>query len=104
MITAVISDPFVLATELKRAVKGTVAENRIKSVSVTRPEAYDFMWKKLNAYYDNTGAIVSEALEALSLLQPGLRIRTELTRIRIRPMKKNPESDSKKTDSDKNGF
>ena len=65
-----ISDPFVLATELKRAVKGTVAENRIKSVSVTRPEAYDFMWKKLNAYYDNAGAIVSEALEALSLLQP----------------------------------
>ena len=28
------------------------------------------MWKKLNAHYDNAGAIVSEALEALSLLQP----------------------------------
>ena len=28
------------------------------------------MWKKRNAYYDNAGAILSEALEALSLLQP----------------------------------
>lgn len=64
------SDPFALATELKRAVKGTAAEDRIKSVSVTRPEAYDFMWRKLNAHYDNAGAIVSEALEALSYLQP----------------------------------
>lgn len=64
------SDPFALASQLKRAVQGTPAEARIKSVSVTRPEAYDFMWKKLNAHYNDAGAIVSEALEDLSHLQP----------------------------------
>jgi hypothetical protein len=39
-----------LAHELKRSVKGE-AKVRIKSVYITKPEAYDTMWEKLNLYY-----------------------------------------------------
>ena len=65
-----IADPMALASRLKIAVKGTRAERRIKSVLVTRPQAYAFMWKKLNAHYDNPNAIIREALEDLSVLKP----------------------------------
>ena len=58
-----------LAHELKRSVKGE-ASQRIKSVYVTKPEAYDAMWKKLEDYYDDTGATVQAALEDLHKLKP----------------------------------
>ena len=58
-----------LAYELKRSVKGE-ASQRIKSVYVTKPEAYDTMWKKLEAYYDDTSATVQAALEDLHKLKP----------------------------------
>ena len=38
-----------LAHELKRSVKGE-AKLRIKSVFITKPEAYDFMWEKLELH------------------------------------------------------
>ena len=58
-----------LAHELKRSVKGE-ANQRIKSVYVTKPEAYDTMWKKLEDYYDDTSATVQAALEDLHKLKP----------------------------------
>ncbi|KAJ7391219.1 hypothetical protein OS493_019350 [Desmophyllum pertusum] len=58
-----------LAHELKRSVKGE-ASQRIKSVYVTKPEAYDVMWKKLEDYYDDTSATVQAALEDLHKLKP----------------------------------
>ena len=58
-----------LAHELKRSVKGE-ASQRIKSVYVTKPEAYDTMWKKLEDYYDDTSATVQAALEDLHKLKP----------------------------------
>ena len=44
-----------LAHELKRSVRGE-ASKRIKSVYVTKPEAYDTMWQKLESYYKDVGA------------------------------------------------
>ena len=56
-----------LASELKRSVRGE-AKERIKSVYVTKPEAYEIMWTKLEAYYDDTSASVQSALDDLSKL------------------------------------
>ena len=42
----------------------------VKSVYVTKPEAYDAMWKKLEDYYDDTSATVQPALEDLHRLKP----------------------------------
>ena len=58
-----------LAHELRRSVKGE-ASQRIKSVYVTKPEAYDAMWKKLEDFYDDTSATVQKALEDLYKLKP----------------------------------
>ena len=46
------------------------ASQRIKSVYVTKPEAYDAMWKKSDDFYDDASATVQAALEALSKLKP----------------------------------
>ena len=43
------------------------ANQRMKSVYVTKPEAYDAMWKKLEDYY---GATVQAALEDLRKPKP----------------------------------
>ena len=53
-----------LAHELKRSVKGE-ASRRIRSVYVTKPEAYDVMWQKLESFYEDVGASVQAALEDL---------------------------------------
>ena len=66
---AAYSNKTALAHELKRCVRGE-ATQRIKSVYVTRPEAYDTMWRKLEAYYDDTSATVQVALEDLHKLKP----------------------------------
>ncbi|KAK3727737.1 hypothetical protein QZH41_005196 [Actinostola sp. cb2023] len=58
-----------LAHELKRSVKGEAAQ-RIKSVYVTKPEAYDTMWKKLETHYEDASASVQAALEELHRLKP----------------------------------
>ena len=58
-----------LAHELKRSVKGE-AKLRIKSVFITKPEAYDIMWEKLELYYEDTSASVQAALEGLRKLKP----------------------------------
>ena len=42
-----------LAHDLKNSVKGE-AKHRIKSVFVTKPEAYDIMWEKLECHYGDT--------------------------------------------------
>ena len=57
-----------LAHELKRSVKGE-ASKRIRSVYVTKPEAYDVMWQKLESYYEDVGASVQAALEDLHKLK-----------------------------------
>ena len=46
------------------------ASQRITSVYVTKPEAYDAMWKKSDDFYDDASATVQAALEALSKLKP----------------------------------
>ena len=58
-----------LAHELKRSVKGE-ASKRIKSVFITKPEAYDMMWNKLESYYEDVGASVQAALDDLHKLKP----------------------------------
>ena len=63
-----IKNKTALAHELKRSVKGE-ASQRIKSVYVTKPEAYGTMWKKLEDYYD-ASATVQAALENLHRLRP----------------------------------
>ena len=63
------SNKTALAHELKRSVKGE-ALKRIKSVYVTRPEAYDTMWTKLETHYDDTSATVQTALDELHKLKP----------------------------------
>ena len=57
-----------LAHELKRSVKGE-ASKRIRSVYITKPEAYDVMWQKLESYYEDVGASVQAALEDLHKLK-----------------------------------
>ena len=57
-----------LAHELKKSVKGE-ASKRIKSVYITKPEAYDIMWSKLEDYYNDTSASVQAALEGLIQLK-----------------------------------
>jgi hypothetical protein len=58
-----------LAHDLKNSVKGE-AKHRIKSVFVTKPEAYDIMWEKLECHYGDTTASVQAALEDLQRLKP----------------------------------
>ncbi|CAB4001171.1 Hypothetical predicted protein, partial [Paramuricea clavata] len=58
-----------LAHELKNSVKGE-AKHRIKSVFVTKPEAYDIMWGKLECHYGDTTASVQASLEDLQRLKP----------------------------------
>ena len=63
-----IKNKTALAHELKRSVKGE-ASQRIKSVYVTKPEAYSTMLKNLEDYYDDTSATVQAALEDLHRLK-----------------------------------
>ena len=58
-----------LAHELKRSVKGEAIQ-RIRSVYITRPEAYDEMGKKLEVHYDDVSASVQAALSGFQLLKP----------------------------------
>ena len=58
-----------LAHELKKSVKGE-AKLRIKSVYITKPEAYNLMWEKLELYYKDTSASVQAALVGLQKLKP----------------------------------
>ena len=58
-----------LAHELKRSVRRE-ASKRIRSVYITKPEAYDVMWSKLESYYEDVGASVQAALEDLHKLKP----------------------------------
>ena len=46
------------------------ASRRIKSVYITKPEAYDIMWQKLESYYEGVGASVQAALDDLHVLKP----------------------------------
>ena len=57
-----------LAHELKRSMKGE-ASQRIKSVYVTKPEAYDAIRKKLEDFHDDASATVQAALENLYKLK-----------------------------------
>ena len=65
---AVYTNKTALAHELKRSVKGE-ASKRIRSVYVTKPEAYEVMWKKLENHYEDVGASVQAALEDLHRLK-----------------------------------
>ena len=60
---SVYSNKTALAHELKRSVKGE-ASQRIRSVYITRPEAYDTMWRKLEAHYDDASASASASVQA----------------------------------------
>ena len=65
---AVYANKTALAHELKRSVKGE-ASKRIRSVYVTKPEAYDLMWRKLESHYEDVRASVQAALEDLHKLK-----------------------------------
>ncbi|CAB4007150.1 Hypothetical predicted protein [Paramuricea clavata] len=52
------------AYKFKRSVKGE-ASRRIRSVYVTKPEAHNVMWQKLESFYEDVGASVQAALEDL---------------------------------------
>ena len=65
---AVYANKTALAHELKRSVKGE-ANKRIRSVYITKPEAYDVMWRRLENYYEDVEASVQAALEDLHKLK-----------------------------------
>ena len=66
---SVYTNKTALAHELKRSVKGEAIQ-RIRSVYITRPEAYDEMWKKLEVHYDDVSASVQAALSGFQRLRP----------------------------------
>ena len=66
---SVYTNKTALAHELKRSVKGEAIQ-RIRSVYITRPEAYDEMWKKLEVHYDDVSASVQAALSGFQRLKP----------------------------------
>ena len=66
---AALRNKTALAHELKRSVEGE-ASKRIKSVYITKLEAYDIMWQKLESYYEDVGASVQAALDDLHILKP----------------------------------
>ena len=66
---SVYTNKTALAHELKRSIKGEAIQ-RIRSVYITRPEAYDEMWRKLEAHYDDASASVQAALSGLQRLKP----------------------------------
>ena len=66
---SVYTNKTALAHELKRLVKGEAIQ-RIRSVYITRPEAYDEMWRKLEAHYNDASASVQAALSGLQRLKP----------------------------------
>jgi hypothetical protein len=69
MAETVYTNKTALAHELKRSVKGE-ASKRIRSIYVTKPEAYEVMWKRLENHYEDVGASVQAALEDLHKLKP----------------------------------
>ena len=66
---SVYTNKTALAHELKRSVEREAIQ-RIRSVYITRPEAYDEMWRKLEAHYDDASASVQAALSGLQRLKP----------------------------------
>jgi hypothetical protein len=66
---SVYTNKTALAHKLKRSVKGE-ASQRIRSVYTTRPEAYNEMWRKLEAHYDDASASVQAALSGFQRLKP----------------------------------
>ena len=69
MAESALRNKTALAHELKRSVKGE-ASKRIKLVYITKPEAYDIMWQKLESYYEDVCASVQAALDDLHILRP----------------------------------
>ena len=66
---SVYTSKTTLAHELKRSVKEEAIQ-QIGSVYMTGPEAYDEMWTKLEAHYDDASASVQAALSGLQRLKP----------------------------------
>jgi hypothetical protein len=64
-----ISSRSVLAYELKRSLKGK-AKEWVQNIYITKPEAYDLMWKRLSEFYDDVSACVQSALDGLARLKP----------------------------------
>ena len=63
-----ITSSYGLAYELKRSLKGN-ALKRVKCIYVSRPEAYELIWQRLEEYYDDTSASVQSALESINKLK-----------------------------------
>lgn len=64
-----ISSRSVLAYELKRSLKGK-AKEWVQNIYITKPEAYEIMWKRLCDFYDDVSACVQSALDGLFKLKP----------------------------------
>jgi len=64
-----IQNSAVLAYELKRSLKGQ-AKDKVQNIYITRPDAYDSIWRRLCEFYDDVTASVQAALEGLAKLKP----------------------------------
>ena len=58
-----------LAFQLRTHVRG-VAERMIEGVPIVGPGAFDAMWEKLTAHYDDVAAAVEAAMGDLKKLRP----------------------------------
>ena len=58
-----------LAYELKRSLKG-YAREMVQNIYITKPAAYELIWKRLCEHYDDVSASVQVALESLDRLKP----------------------------------
>ena len=60
----------LLACELRRCIKGTLAEKKTAHISITGPHSFDEMWNSLSSYYDDEAESVRAILKEISLLKP----------------------------------
>ena len=61
-------DKTALAYELKRCLKGD-ALDKVKNIYITRPTAYEDMWRRLSEHYDDLTASVQAALNEMKNLK-----------------------------------
>ena len=50
---------FVLAQQLKLAVKSSFAEQLIKAIEITSEDSYHYMWQRLANYYEDISALIT---------------------------------------------
>ena len=59
----------LLAVELRRCIKGTVAERKTEHISIVGPQSFDEIWNCLSEFYDDDAAAVNSILKELTSLK-----------------------------------